>query len=179
MCKGLVSWWRVRFIYPSKTVPMIVKYWRGHGHVYSTALNGRFVHGKPTSYISPLYPKEYRRQRAELHGTDRSLVARQMEEDASPVVDRKNVDTFWMTTNWTNFDGDVRIMKAQRSILGWRTTTWWRNRSAWVMATDPTNVTRWKHKFGFHNRECNGASGRAKGTIRYSLWRRDRSARKM
>ena len=36
MCKGLVSWWRDRFIYRSKTVPMIVKYWRGHGHVYST-----------------------------------------------------------------------------------------------------------------------------------------------
>ena len=33
------------------------------------------------------------------------------------------------------------------------------------MATDPTNVTRWKHKLGFHNREYNGTSGRAKGTI--------------
>ena len=40
MCKCLVSWWRDRFIYRSKTVPMIVKCWRGHGHVYSTALTG-------------------------------------------------------------------------------------------------------------------------------------------
>ena len=33
------------------------------------------------------------------------------------------------------------------------------------MATDPTNVTRWKHKLGFHNREYNGTGGWAKGTI--------------
>ena len=40
MCKCLVSWWRDRFIYRSKTVLMIVKCWRGHGHVYSTSLTG-------------------------------------------------------------------------------------------------------------------------------------------
>ena len=33
------------------------------------------------------------------------------------------------------------------------------------MATDPTDVTRWKHKLEFHKREYNGASGWAKGTI--------------
>ena len=27
-----------------------------------------------------------------------------------------------------------------------------RNRSAWSMKMDPANVTRWKHKFGFHNK---------------------------
>ena len=54
--------------------------------------------------------------------------------------------------NWAICDGDVPIMKALRSILGWRNTAWWRNRSAWEVATDPKNVQRWKHKFGFHNR---------------------------
>ena len=54
--------------------------------------------------------------------------------------------------NWAIYDGDVAIMRALRSILGWRTTAWWRNRSAWEMATDPNNVQRWKHKLGFHNR---------------------------
>ena len=54
--------------------------------------------------------------------------------------------------DWAIYDGDVPIMKALRSLLGWRTTTWRRGRSAWEMATDPANVTRWKHKFGFHSR---------------------------
>ena len=57
-----------------------------------------------------------------------------------------------MMVNWAICDGDVCIVKALRSILGWRTTTWWRRRSAWRMATDPIDITRWKHKFGFHNR---------------------------
>ena len=68
------------------------------------------------------------------------------------LLTKKIVDNIWMTTNWAIYDGDVPILKALRSVLEWGTTTWWRNRSAWAMATDPTNVARWKHKFGFHNR---------------------------
>ena len=47
-----------------------------------------------------------------------------------------------MPMNWAVCDGDVPIMRALSSIQGWRTNTWWRNRSAWGKATDPTNVTR-------------------------------------
>ena len=43
-------------------------------------------------------------------------------------------------------------MKALRSILGWRTTTWRRTWSAWEMKDDPSNLSRWKHKLRFHNR---------------------------
>ena len=69
-----------------------------------------------------------------------------------PLLVEIMVDKFWMTTSWALLDGDVPIMKALRSILEWKTTTWWRSRSAWKMATDPTDVTRWKRKFGFHKR---------------------------
>ena len=69
-----------------------------------------------------------------------------------PLLNEKIVDKIWTTMNWAIHDGDVPIMKVLRSILGRRTTTWWRNRSARGMATDPTNITRWKYKFGFHNR---------------------------
>ena len=33
-----------------------------------------------------------------------------------------------------------------------RTTAWWRSGTSWGMAWDPTNVTRCRHKVGFHNR---------------------------
>ena len=63
----------------------------------------------------------------------------------------KNAEKIWKTMTWATYD-EVPVMRALRSILGWRTTTRWRNRNGWGMKTDPTNVTRWKHKFVFHNR---------------------------
>ena len=91
-----------------------------------------------------------------LQGQDGQVVAHQVEEDGSPVADRKSVDKKFVTMNWAVYDGDVPIMRALRSILGWRNTARWRNRSAWRMATDPNNEQRWKHKFGFHNRGVQG-----------------------
>ena len=54
--------------------------------------------------------------------------------------------------SWPGYEGDVPLVRALRSFLGWRTTAWWRSRASWSMAWDPTNVTRWKRKVGFHNR---------------------------
>ena len=69
-----------------------------------------------------------------------------------PAMAEKTVEKIWKTISWATHGGDVRVIKALRPVLGWGTTTWRRNRSAWSMKTDPANVTRWKHKFGFHNR---------------------------
>ena len=52
-----------------------------------------------------------RKKCGELQDKDRSLAAHQMEEDGSPVVDREIVDTFWTTTNWTVYDGNVRPLR--------------------------------------------------------------------
>ena len=41
MCKDLRSWWRDKYIYRSKTVPMMTKCKRVHSHIYSTVLNAR------------------------------------------------------------------------------------------------------------------------------------------
>ena len=40
MCKALRSWWRDKYIYRAKTVPMTTKCKRVHCQVYSTVLNG-------------------------------------------------------------------------------------------------------------------------------------------
>ena len=39
----------------------------------------------------------------------------------------KNVEKIW---TWAVYDGEVPVLRALRPFLGWRTTTWWRNRSA-------------------------------------------------
>ena len=49
-----------------------------------------------------------------------------------PTLAEKVVDKNWTTTNWAINDGEVPIM------------------TPYVLPT--ANVTRWKHKFGFHNR---------------------------
>ena len=33
--------------------------------------------------------------------------------------------------------------------MKWRTTGWWRNREAEMIAKDPTNMRKWKHIWGF------------------------------
>ena len=85
-----------------------------------------------------------------------------------PTLVEKNVDKIWTTMIWAIHDGEVPTMRALRSILGWRTTTWWRNRSAWGMTTDPTNVdTDGSTNSDSTTEECSGTprcrSGRAKG----------------
>ena len=40
MCKGLEGWWRDKFIYCSKTVPMLTRCRRVLSHVYSTVRKG-------------------------------------------------------------------------------------------------------------------------------------------
>ena len=69
-----------------------------------------------------------------------------------PLLTEKNVIKIWTTMTLAEYDGDVQVMLALRSILEWRTTAWWRSRSFGGMAWDPNNVQRWKHKVGFHNR---------------------------
>ena len=60
------------------------------------------------------------------------------------------VEKVWKTMVWAVCNGEVFVLRASRSV---RTTTWWRNRSAWCMKWGPLNVTCWKHKWGFHNRD--------------------------
>ena len=47
------------------------------------------------------------------------------------------------------------VMKAFRTVIEWRTTAWWRSRSAKGLSEDPANATCWKHKLGFSQQRRN------------------------
>ena len=47
-----------------------------------------------------------------------------------PSLTEKIASKIWTTMTWAVHDGDVLVVQAVRSILGWRTTAWWRNRSS-------------------------------------------------
>ena len=53
-----------------------------------------------------------------------------LEEEGVPLLKEKIANKFWTTVTWAVYDEDVPIMLALRSILGWRTTAWWRSRSS-------------------------------------------------
>ena len=55
-----------------------------------------------------------------------------------PTMVQTIAEHIWKAMSWAAYDGDVPVVRALRSILGWRTTTWWRTRNAW-----DTLVTRW------------------------------------
>ena len=95
---------------------------------------------------------ESRRKLGRVQEEDVTSTVSQMEEHGPADDDREERGNIWKTMTWATYDGEVLVMMALRSILGWRSAAWWWNRSAWCMKTDPMNVTRWKHKFGFHNR---------------------------
>ena len=46
------------------------------------------------------------------------------------------------------------VLMTLRHVFAWRSTVWWRNTTAMNMRVDPGNVTRWKPKWGWHNRGC-------------------------
>ena len=52
-----------------------------------------------------------------------------------PMMAGNNPEKIWKTMAWAISDSDVPVMK-----------------SAWSMRVDPTNVSRWNHKLGFHER---------------------------
>ena len=41
-----------------------------------------------------------------------------------PLLSHKIAHKFWTTMTWAVYDGDVPVMLALRSLLGWRTTAW-------------------------------------------------------
>ena len=54
----------------------------------------------------------------------------------------KTAEKVCKTTAWASYDGDAAVLKALRSILTWRTTTW-------SMHVDPMNVSKWKTHVAF------------------------------
>ena len=41
-----------------------------------------------------------------------------------PTMADENAENIWKTMAWASYDGDVPVMKAPRSLLRWRTSTW-------------------------------------------------------
>ena len=72
------------------------------------------------------------------------LVARDICADQNVYPCERHVGEFSATSTVLPC-GEVLVKRALRDVLGWRTSTWWRNRSAWCMKKDPANVTIWKH----------------------------------
>ena len=72
-----------------------------------------------------------------------------------PLLTEKIASKIWSTT-WAVYDGDVPILLALRSMLGWRTTVWWRNGSSWSMAWDPTTHKGGRTNLGSITEECGG-----------------------
>ena len=65
-----------------------------------------------------------------------------VEEDELPTTVVKSAEKAWKTIVWATYDGDALVMMALRSILRWRTATWWRNKGAWSMKIEPVNVLK-------------------------------------
>ena len=144
---------------------MMIKCKRVHSHVYSTVLNGSInwpwsgaVIHKVRAWESQILRLTLRPHRMpdETWVTHKIRTSRFMRvcwrEMGLPLLTEKIANKIWTTMTWAVYEGDVPIMLALRSILGWRTTAWWRSRSCWGMTCDPYNVQRWKQNVGFHNR---------------------------
>ena len=144
---------------------MTTKCKRVHNHVYSTALNGSTnwpwsgaMINKVRAWESQILGLTFRPRRMpdETCVTFKIRTSRFVRvcwrKTGLPLLTEKNANKIWTTMTRAAYDGDVPSMLALRSLIGWRTTAWWRSRSSWCMAWDPYNVQRWKHKVGFHNR---------------------------
>ena len=158
--KGMGCWWRDAYIYRSKSVSLKTKCQRVVSHVFSTALNSsvnwnwtninaRAVQRWETKILRlTLRPKmlpgeewvTYKRRTAR-------MMRIQWKEMGLTSLAELCAEKIWKTMAWVGYDGTVLVMKALRSVIDWRTTAWWRTRSAKDMKDDPLNVICWKHKW--------------------------------
>ena len=158
MCKALRSWCDT-YIYRSKTVPLTTKCKRVHMCAAQS-----WIHKMRTweAQILRLTFRPRRRPHETWEGY-KTRTSRFMRvcwrKMGLPLLTEKIASKIWTTTTWAVFDGDVPVLQALRSILGWRTTAWRRSRSSWSMTWDPYNLQRWKHKVGFHNGHTDGEMG--------------------
>ena len=163
--KGMGSWWRDADIYRSKSVSLTTKCQRVISHVFSTALNSsanwtwnvhnaRVVHRWERKILRLIFRPKM--QPGEEWVACKARTARMLrtrwKKLGLPSLAELCAEKVWKTIGWAVYEGEVPVLKALRSVIGWRTTAWWRNRSAWGMKWDPLNFTCWKHKWRFHNR---------------------------
>ena len=117
ICKGLRSWWRDKYICRSKTVPMTAKCKRVHSHVCSTVLNG--------SINWPLRGAMINKVRAWEAQILRLTFRPRMRLDETWVGCK--IRTSFLRNSWRKMG---LPFLALRSVLGWRTTAWWRRSGA-------------------------------------------------
>ena len=148
---------------PLEDGPMLTKCKRVHSHVYCTVLNGSFNSSWSVAMIDKVRAWEAKilrfafRQRMgprKKHGVEyRNRTAQSLRKSwrkiGLPLLTEKIASKIWTAVTWAVYEGDVPIMRALLSMLGWRTTAWWKSQASWCMAWDPTNVGRWEHKVGF------------------------------
>ena len=144
--KELGSWWRDGYT-RSKSCHRVVS------HVFSTAMKWQrqlaverchVDEGVPVGDENPASnfqtQNERRRKLGRVHEEDVTNNASEMEETGPADDGREEHQKIWEN------DGLGNLRRGR--FRGWRTTAWWRNRSAWSMKADPA-----KHKFVFHNRD--------------------------
>ena len=143
---GLGSLWRDGYIHRHRVV----------SHVFSTALHGSVnwlwsaarttnIHNRESKILRQTFRPRMRTGEDWVEYRKRSSRARRTKwrKLNLPTMAERNAEHLWKAISWAAYDGDVP--GGLRSTLGWRTATWWRNRSAWRM--DPAINTRWKPKF--------------------------------
>ena len=140
MCKVLRSWWRDKYIYRSRTVSMKNQVYacpwsrvqRSPEWQYHWPWSDAMIH-KVRAWESQILRLTHRARRIDFVGHPGFVLQNQnikvhdglLEEDEPAAADGGNCKTIWTTMTWAENDGDVPIMLALRSILGWRTTAWW------------------------------------------------------
>ena len=71
-----------------------------------------------------------------------------------PFLYEMTAESMWRAMGWVCDDGPNAVVDTLRQVLRWRSTEWWQSAQASGMTEDPHNLTRWKHKCGWHNRGC-------------------------
>ena len=63
-------------------------------------------------------------------------------------------ESLWRAMGWVCDERPNAVMNTLKHVFKWRSTQWWQSTKAVEMKNDLYNHTRWKHKWGWHNREC-------------------------
>ena len=126
-----------------KSVPLKIECQRVVSHVFSTAINGSVNWNWTATMARMVRVLEIKIMRLTLRPqllpdgewitywarAVRVIRAKWKEMGLASLADLC-AEKIWKSTSWVGYDGTVPVMKALRTVIEWRTTAWWRTRSA-------------------------------------------------
>ena len=157
------AFWKDIEIYKGKDVPWRIKCQRLVDHVYAVfsfgsetwswtqqTLKNQKVGNKNNDEVVP--PEKTKKRRGSNTRQEPSVMARKILVRMTLPFLYEKCGKYVTRHGWACHEKENAVIFSLKKVCKWRSATRWQSLHTRMMKEDPENRTRWKHKWGWHNR---------------------------